>query len=66
MITDLLRALVPRQATFTPSRRPARPLAAPAENPSTSGTRAFGRHTESTLPHARLRSRGRCPHDAAP
>ncbi|MFM9556591.1 MULTISPECIES: DUF6368 family protein [Streptomyces] len=43
-----LPLLVPRQATFAPSRRPARPLAAPAENPSTSSTRAFGRHTEST------------------
>ncbi|MFM9551902.1 MULTISPECIES: SPL family radical SAM protein [Streptomyces] len=29
-----LTELVPRQATFAPSRRPARPLAAPAENPS--------------------------------
>ncbi|MEU1178729.1 hypothetical protein ABZ464_13960, partial [Streptomyces sp. NPDC005820] len=35
--------LVPRQATFAPSRRPARPLAAPAESPSTSSTRASGR-----------------------
>ncbi|WKX13030.1 glycoside hydrolase N-terminal domain-containing protein [Streptomyces sp. NL15-2K] len=51
--------LVPRQATFAPSRRPARsptalkawevpPLAAPAESPSTSSTKAFGRHAEST------------------
>ncbi|KAB1985783.1 hypothetical protein F8144_26295 [Streptomyces triticiradicis] len=40
--------LVPRQATFAPSRRPARPLAAPAESPSTSSTRTSGRHTEST------------------
>ncbi|MFI1353942.1 beta-ketoacyl synthase N-terminal-like domain-containing protein [Streptomyces sp. NPDC020898] len=39
---------VPRQATFAPSRRPARPLAAPAESPSTSSTRASGRHAEST------------------
>ncbi|MEV1068550.1 DUF389 domain-containing protein, partial [Streptomyces sp. NPDC050263] len=30
--------LVPRQATFAPSRRPARTLAAPAESPSTSST----------------------------
>ncbi|MFB7497632.1 S8 family serine peptidase [Streptomyces sp. NPDC056161] len=52
------RGLVPRQATFAPSRRPARspklfeqggpPLAAPAESPSTSSTRTSGRHTEST------------------
>ncbi|WP_329537003.1 aldehyde dehydrogenase family protein (plasmid) [Streptomyces sp. NBC_01450] len=40
--------LVPRQATFAPSRRPARPLAAPAESPSTSSTRTSGRHAEST------------------
>ncbi|MFJ5156009.1 SDR family NAD(P)-dependent oxidoreductase, partial [Streptomyces sp. NPDC088353] len=50
--------LVPRQATFAPSRRPARspelfeqggpPLAAPAESPSTSSTGTSGRHTEST------------------
>ncbi|MFB7497219.1 CHAT domain-containing protein [Streptomyces sp. NPDC056161] len=40
--------LVPRQATFAPSRRPARTLAAPAESPSTSSTRTSGRHTEST------------------
>ncbi|MFH9859410.1 SCO3242 family prenyltransferase [Streptomyces sp. NPDC017202] len=40
--------LVPRQATFAPSRRPARTLAAPAEDPSTSSTRASGRHAEST------------------
>ncbi|MER5212045.1 type I polyketide synthase [Streptomyces sp. NPDC002838] len=51
--------LVPRQAPFAPSRRPARsptalrawevpPLAAPAESPSTSSTRASGRHAEST------------------
>ncbi|MER6537026.1 hypothetical protein ABT215_25155, partial [Streptomyces sp900105755] len=31
--------LVPQQATFAPSRRPARTLAAPAESPSTSSTR---------------------------
>jgi hypothetical protein len=47
--------LVPWQATFAPSRRPARspepfgqggpPLAAPAEDPSTSSTRASGRHS---------------------
>ncbi|TLQ45042.1 hypothetical protein FEF34_20075 [Streptomyces marianii] len=43
------RQLVPHQATFAPSRRPARPLAAPAEIPSTSSTRASGRHAES--PH---------------
>ncbi|MDL5199033.1 carboxylesterase family protein [Streptomyces sp. ALI-76-A] len=41
-------APVPWQATFAPSRRPARPLAAPAESPSTSSTRACGRHAEST------------------
>ncbi|MER6104238.1 AMP-binding protein [Streptomyces sp. NPDC001832] len=40
--------LVPRQATFAPSRRPARTLAAPDESPSTSSTRASGRHAEST------------------
>ncbi|MFJ4735976.1 SDR family NAD(P)-dependent oxidoreductase, partial [Streptomyces sp. NPDC088770] len=50
--------LVPQQATFAPSRRPARspelfeqggpPLAAPAESPSTSSTGTSGRHTEST------------------
>jgi hypothetical protein len=40
--------LVPRQATFAPSRRPARTLAVPAESPSTSSTRASGRHAEST------------------
>jgi hypothetical protein len=39
---------VPRQATFAPSRRPARTLAAPAESPSTPSTRAPGRHAEST------------------
>ncbi|UXY30464.1 type I polyketide synthase [Streptomyces sp. HUAS TT20] len=39
---------VPRRATFAPSRRPARTLAAPAEDPSTSSTGASGRHTEST------------------
>ncbi|MFJ1654477.1 MFS transporter [Streptomyces sp. NPDC088337] len=49
---------VPQQATFAPSRRPARspklfeqggpPLAAPAESPSTSSTRTSGRHTEGT------------------
>ncbi|AWW41496.1 hypothetical protein DN051_36500 [Streptomyces cadmiisoli] len=39
---------MPRQATFAPSRRPARPLAAPAESPSTSSTRTSGRHAEST------------------
>ncbi|MCX4579208.1 hypothetical protein OHB41_39735 [Streptomyces sp. NBC_01571] len=42
------RELVPRQATFAPSRRPARTLAAPAESPSTSSTRTSGRHAEST------------------
>ncbi|BCL25541.1 fumarylacetoacetate hydrolase family protein [Streptomyces aurantiacus] len=45
---ELTCELVPRQATFAPSRRPARPLAAPAEIPSTSSTRASGRHTDST------------------
>ncbi|TQE37141.1 hypothetical protein Sipo8835_08900 [Streptomyces ipomoeae] len=48
------------------SRRPARPLAAPGTSPSTSSTRACARHAESTLPHSRLRSSGRGPHDAAP
>ncbi|MEV1070121.1 hypothetical protein, partial [Streptomyces sp. NPDC050263] len=36
---QLREKLVPRQATFAPSRRPARTLAAPAESPSTSSTR---------------------------
>jgi hypothetical protein len=44
----LHQQLVPQQATFAPSRRPARPLAAPAESPSTSSTRTSGRHAEST------------------
>lgn len=44
IITDL----VPQQATFAPLRRPARTLAPPAESPSTSSTRASGRHAEST------------------
>ncbi|MPY54297.1 hypothetical protein FPZ41_39395 [Streptomyces sp. K1PN6] len=39
---------MPQQATFAPSRRPARTLAAPAESPSTSSTRTSGRHAEST------------------
>ncbi|MXM66997.1 hypothetical protein GR925_27105 [Streptomyces sp. HUCO-GS316] len=52
---------MPRQATFAPSRRPARPLAAPAGSPSTSSTRTSGRHAESTLPHSRLRSGGGTP-----
>ncbi|MFF0390657.1 CehA/McbA family metallohydrolase [Kitasatospora sp. NPDC004615] len=39
---------VPRQAAFAPSRRPARTLAAPVENPSTSSTRASVRHADST------------------
>jgi hypothetical protein len=39
---------VPQQATFAPSRRPARTLAAPAESPSTPSTRTSGRHAEST------------------
>ncbi|KAB1989155.1 hypothetical protein F8144_08915 [Streptomyces triticiradicis] len=47
-VAAVARTLVPRQATFAPSRRPARPLAAPAESPSTSSTRTSGRHTEST------------------
>lgn len=38
---------VPDQAMFAPSRRPAPTLAAPAESPSTSSTRASGRHAES-------------------
>ncbi|MGW2087325.1 DUF5682 family protein [Streptomyces sp. NPDC001880] len=45
---DRLFELVPRQAAFAPSRRPARTLAAPDESPSTSSTRAHGRHAEST------------------
>lgn len=40
--------LAPRQAAFAPSRGPARTLAAPAQDPSTSSTRAFVRHAEST------------------
>ncbi|MFB7116098.1 type I polyketide synthase, partial [Streptomyces sp. NPDC056291] len=54
----LLTHLAPCQATFAPSRRPARspelfeqggpPLAAPGETPSTSSTRASARHAEST------------------
>jgi hypothetical protein len=48
-LTEALAAeLVPRQATFAPSRRPARTLAAPAESPSTSSTRTSGRHADST------------------
>ncbi|MGW1914653.1 SDR family oxidoreductase [Streptomyces sp. NPDC002076] len=39
---------VPRQATSAPSRRPARTLAARAESPSTSSTRASGGHADST------------------
>ncbi|GCB46497.1 oligopeptide transport ATP-binding protein oppF [Streptomyces sp. NL15-2K] len=39
---------MPRQATFAPSRRPARTLAAPGTDPSTSSTRACARHAEST------------------
>jgi uncharacterized protein len=46
--TDLFWHLVPRQATFAPSRRPARTLAAPDESPRTSSTRTSARHTEST------------------
>ncbi|MGW2646984.1 acyclic terpene utilization AtuA family protein [Streptomyces sp. NPDC001393] len=52
-------SLVPQQATFAPSRRPARsptalrawevpPLAAPGTSPSTSSTRTCTRHAEST------------------
>ncbi|PAZ10327.1 hypothetical protein CLM62_41340 [Streptomyces sp. SA15] len=53
--TAFVLELAPRQATFVPSRRPARTLAAPAESPSTSGpsTEPSGRHAESTH---RLRS----------
>ncbi|MHB9859441.1 ArnT family glycosyltransferase [Streptomyces sp. YIM S03343] len=49
-LAGALLLLVPRQATFAPSRRPARTLAAPAEDPSTSGpsTGPSGRHAEST------------------
>ncbi|MGY3683668.1 hypothetical protein ACVWXU_007291 [Streptomyces sp. TE33382] len=43
-----LRKIVPRQATFASSRRPARTLAAPVESPSTSSTRTSVRHAEST------------------
>ncbi|WP_156725143.1 non-ribosomal peptide synthetase [Streptomyces apocyni] len=39
---------VPQQATFAPSRRPARTLGAPGTSPSTSSTRARTRHAEST------------------
>nr|WP_214661312.1 hypothetical protein [Streptomyces polyasparticus] len=56
--------LVPRQATFAPSRRPARTLAAPAESPSTSSTRTSGRHAEST--HQTPLLGGRTLPDAAP
>jgi AraC-like DNA-binding protein len=48
LLLPLLRELAPRQATPDPSRRPARPLAAPADGPGTSSTRASGRHSEST------------------
>ncbi|WP_159776524.1 hypothetical protein [Streptomyces sp. HM190] len=40
--------LVPRRATFAPSRRPARTLAAPGTSPSTSRTRTCARHAGST------------------
>ncbi len=40
--------LVPQQATFAPSRRPARTLTAPAESPRTPSTRTSSRHAEST------------------
>ncbi len=40
--------LVPQQATFAPSRRPARTLGAPAESPRTPSMRTSGRHAEST------------------
>ncbi|GGM22654.1 hypothetical protein GCM10010129_78720 [Streptomyces fumigatiscleroticus] len=43
-----LGRLVPQQATFAPSRRPARTLAAPGTSPSTSSTRTCTRHAEST------------------
>lgn len=48
LVTFGLQQLVPRQPRFAPSRRSARPLAAPAESPSTSSTRTSGRHGEST------------------
>src|SRR4051794_38549559 len=48
VVADPGRELVPQQATFAPSRRPARTLAAPAASPSTSSTRTCGQHTEST------------------
>ncbi|WP_051969216.1 amidohydrolase family protein [Kitasatospora azatica] len=47
-LDGLSRLLVPRQATFAPSRPPAHTLAAPAESPSTPSTRTSGRHAEST------------------
>ncbi|GAB2934757.1 hypothetical protein GCM10027075_39090 [Streptomyces heilongjiangensis] len=40
--------LVPHQATFAPSRRPARTLGAPGTSPRTSRTRTCARHAEST------------------
>ncbi|MYR76690.1 hypothetical protein GT018_28680 [Streptomyces sp. SID4912] len=55
---------MPRQPRLAPSRRPARTLAAPAENPSTSSTRASGRHAEST--HLTPLLHGQTPADAAP
>ncbi|MGI5193261.1 XdhC family protein [Streptomyces sp. CA-288835] len=42
------------------------PLAAPAESPSTSSTRASGRHADSTLPHARTRARAGGPPSPPP
>ncbi|MGW0825944.1 (2,3-dihydroxybenzoyl)adenylate synthase [Streptomyces sp. NPDC002845] len=47
-------------------RRLARTLAAPGESPSESSTRAFARHAESTLPHARTRARAGAPPSPPP
>ncbi|MFC5199999.1 MGDG synthase family glycosyltransferase [Streptomyces kaempferi] len=58
------RAPVPRQATSAPSRRPARPLAAPTESPGTPSARTSGRHAEST--HRTPPSDGRTRPAAAP
>ncbi|MGC5395058.1 M20/M25/M40 family metallo-hydrolase [Streptomyces sp. DT20] len=60
---EALGLLVPRQSRFAPSRRPARTLGAPAESPSTSSTRASGRHAEST--HRTPRLYGQTSTDAA-
>ncbi|MFE9821289.1 alpha/beta fold hydrolase [Streptomyces sp. NPDC005791] len=62
--TLIAEQLVPHQPGFAPSRRPARTLAAPAESPSTSSTRASGRHTDST--HLTPLLDGQTLTDAAP